>query len=125
MLNSAPDILEPIIKSPITAINPDVSFQTVNVTVHFSNSSGTPLEGGQVSYAFSSFPWQNFGTTNMNGEVSKELLPLRYSFEPYMAKRDNSKTYLKGKEGGSQSNMRRKTKVSIEIQKTLQKTYTD
>ena len=48
------------------------------VTVQLKDSKGNPLSGGVVQYY--SNGWQNFGTTDASGQVSKELLPSTYSF---------------------------------------------
>jgi hypothetical protein len=48
------------------------------VTVQLKDSKGNPLSGGVVQYYSSG--WQTFGTTDASGQVSKELLPLTYSF---------------------------------------------
>ncbi len=67
-----------IIKNDSTII-----FQTKNVSVNLQNSQGTPLDTGIVQYHSTSGPvgasWQNYGIT-LNGVVSKELLPTKYTF---------------------------------------------
>jgi len=50
----------------------------ITVTVQLKDSIGNPLSGGVVQYY--SGGWQAFGTTDANGQVSKELLPASYSF---------------------------------------------
>jgi len=54
-----------------------IVFQTKNVSVNFQTSTGAPLDTGSVEYYASG--WQTFGTTS-NGVVTKELLPLKYTF---------------------------------------------
>jgi hypothetical protein len=54
-----------------------VDFQTVNTTVQLKDSQGNLLDGGIVKYYASG--WKDFGTAT-NGEVTKELLPVEYSF---------------------------------------------
>ena len=62
---------------------PIVIFQTKLVTVKLIDEHGNPLDDGIVKYRakgfWKFFGWRTFGTT-MGGEVSKELLPGRYSF---------------------------------------------
>lgn len=55
------------------------TFHTEQVTVELLNSSGNGLEDGQVKYMTDD--WWNFGKTNSDGLVTKELLPVIYSFE--------------------------------------------
>jgi hypothetical protein len=50
----------------------------VKTLVQFNNSKGTPLDTGIVQ--FNSGGWQNFGNTS-NGVISKELLPVKYTFK--------------------------------------------
>ena len=54
-----------------------VIFQTVKTLVQFNNSKGNPIDTGVVQ--FNSGGWQNYGNTS-NGVVSKELLPVKYTF---------------------------------------------
>jgi 3D (Asp-Asp-Asp) domain-containing protein len=51
---------------------------TITVTVQLKDSSGNPLNGGVVQYY--SGGWQAFGTTDISGQASKQLLPASYSF---------------------------------------------
>ncbi|TYP79306.1 DUF4962 domain-containing protein [Paenibacillus methanolicus] len=60
-----------------TGSQPVVAFQTVQVKVQLKDSSGSPLDGGEVS--FYSDNWRTFGPVS-GGEVVKELLPAAYSF---------------------------------------------
>ena len=59
-----------------------IIFQTKNVSVNLQNSQGNPLDIGVVQYNVAS-PygawWQDFGTTT-NGIITKELLPIKYTF---------------------------------------------
>ncbi len=57
--------------------NTVIIFQTKNVAVNLQNSQGTPLDTGIVQYNASG--WQDFGTTT-NGVITKELLPIKYTF---------------------------------------------
>jgi hypothetical protein len=57
--------------------NATVIFQTVRTLVQFNNSLGNPIDTGVVQ--FNSGGWQNYGSTS-NGIVSKELLPVKYTF---------------------------------------------
>jgi len=57
--------------------NATVVFQTVRTLVQFNNSKGNPIDTGVVQ--FNSGGWQNYGSTS-NGIVSKELLPVKYTF---------------------------------------------
>jgi hypothetical protein len=55
-----------------------VTFSTVEVTVNLLDSNNNGLSGGEVKYYASG--WKDFGTTDGNGQVTKELLPLNYRF---------------------------------------------
>ena len=70
-------------KSNVTIKNDTaIVFQTKNVAVNLQTSQGTPLDTGVVQYNAAGpvgASWQNFGTTS-NGAVTKELLPVKYTF---------------------------------------------
>jgi hypothetical protein len=57
--------------------NATIIFQTVKTLVQFNNSKGNPIDTGIVQ--FNSGGWKDFGNTS-NGVVSKELLPVKYTF---------------------------------------------
>ena len=59
---------------------PTVTFNTANVTVNLLNHSGQPItdQNGTVDYYANG--WKSFGAVDANGTVSKELLPLNYTF---------------------------------------------
>lgn len=59
------------------ALNAVVTFQTRLVTTRLRNSQGAPLDTGAAEYYAGI--WRAFGTTQ-GGEVSRELLPISYSF---------------------------------------------
>jgi hypothetical protein len=58
--------------------NATIVFQTVKTLVQFNNSKGNPIDTGVMQ--FNSGGWKDFGSTS-NGVVSKELLPLKYTFK--------------------------------------------
>jgi len=68
-----------ISKTVDIGVTPTIIFQTVKVTVKLVDHEGNGLSGGYVKYARGS--WLSFGTTDENGQVSKELLPCTYKFE--------------------------------------------
>jgi hypothetical protein len=57
--------------------NSTVVFHTIPAVVQLQTSTGAPLDTGIVQYY--SGGWRDFGTT-LNGTVSKELLPTKYTF---------------------------------------------
>ncbi|MBL7810722.1 MAG: T9SS type A sorting domain-containing protein [Bacteroidetes bacterium] len=70
--------------------NTTVPFQTVLVTQTLKDNSNNPISGAAAGYY--SNTWYSFGTTDANGEVSKELLPGNY----YFRMTHNSYTKQKG-----------------------------
>ena len=56
-----------------------VVFSTTNVTVHFENSSGVPINNSKIYYY--SGGWKELGITNDSGIVNGELLPRKYTFK--------------------------------------------
>lgn len=55
----------------------NVNFQTVNVTQHLTDGSSN-IYGGTAEYYTNT--WYSFGTTDVNGDAVKELLPGTYYF---------------------------------------------
>lgn len=53
-------------------------FATVKVTLSLSDHTGAALQGGAATFYARS--WQSFGATSSDGTVSKELLPVQFSF---------------------------------------------
>jgi hypothetical protein len=61
-----------------------------SVTVRLVDSHGTGIEGGVVKYY--SGGWQDFGTTDVNGQVQKSLPLQSYKFRMTYAGAYNDKT---------------------------------
>lgn len=55
-----------------------VNFQTALVTVTFEGRTGTPHSGAAIQYY--SGGWFSMGTTDANGNVSMEMLPVSYYY---------------------------------------------
>src|SRR5210317_2017275 len=51
----------------------------IEMKVVFQSSAGEPIEGAEVKYLTNN--WKNFGLTDENGEVTKDLLEGLYSFK--------------------------------------------
>ncbi|MGD0339745.1 MAG: hypothetical protein ABSB78_13265 [Bacteroidota bacterium] len=64
-------------KSQDISTNNTVSFSTVLCTVRVKNSQNQPIDNAQASYY--SGAWRQIGNT-VNGEVTKELLPVNLTF---------------------------------------------
>ena len=64
--------------------NPVITFQTVLLIVRLVDKNGNPVDDGLVKYRaiglWRFLGWKTFGTT-IGGEVSKELLPGKYSIK--------------------------------------------
>ncbi len=55
-----------------------VLFQTVDTLIKLTDSTGSGIEGGSVKYYKKG--WIDIGITDDNGELHKELLPVKYCF---------------------------------------------
>ncbi|NWJ47920.1 MAG: hypothetical protein HXX08_18865 [Chloroflexi bacterium] len=62
----------------LTPLTQTVTFQTANVAVSVTAAGGNPAQTVPVQYYANG--WKNLGTTDTNGKVSMELLPVGYSF---------------------------------------------
>jgi hypothetical protein len=58
--------------------NPVVDFNTVLCTIKVTNANNQPLEGANTKYY--SVAWRDIGLTDLNGDITKELLPKNLSF---------------------------------------------
>ncbi|MFC0878061.1 T9SS type A sorting domain-containing protein [Saccharicrinis sp. FJH2] len=69
-------------KSQNISTLPDVEYQTALVTVTLTEDpGGSPIYGGTAEYYAGG--WKTFGTTDINGEATLELLPVNYPFKMY------------------------------------------
>ena len=59
--------------------DPEVIFQTVRAVITLKDTIGAPVPGGAVYYI--GYEWLFIGTTDSNGEVTKELLPVSFTFK--------------------------------------------
>jgi hypothetical protein len=64
-------------KSQDLAANSTVDFSTVLCTIRVKNAEGQPIDGATASYY--SGAWRQIGAT-LNGEITKELLPVNLTF---------------------------------------------
>ena len=64
-------------KAQDISTNNTVSYSTVSCTVRVRNSQNQPVDNAQASYY--SGAWRQIGAT-VNGEVTKELLPVNLTF---------------------------------------------
>ena len=60
-------------------VNNEIIFNTVITNINLETSDGKGLENGTIKYAGSK--WIEIGNTDINGEITKELLPLSYKFK--------------------------------------------
>ena len=65
-------------KAENVAVNSTVTFQTAPVTVELRDHTGVPIAGNATAKYYAN-GWKDFGTTT-TGSVSKELLPINYTF---------------------------------------------
>ncbi|NWJ95887.1 MAG: hypothetical protein HXX20_08905, partial [Chloroflexi bacterium] len=61
----------------VSAANSELVFETVNVTFSVTKNNNS-LTGSEVQYNVSG--WTTIGSTDLNGTVTKELLPIQYLF---------------------------------------------
>jgi hypothetical protein len=76
-------------KTQDLSTNSTVSFSTVLCTIRVKNSQSQPLDGATASYY--SGAWRQIGTT-VNGEVTKELLPVNLTFRVNYGTQQQDKT---------------------------------
>ncbi|MBS1780762.1 MAG: T9SS type A sorting domain-containing protein [Bacteroidetes bacterium] len=74
------------------ATNPLVSYHTVVVTLTLKDPSSNPISGGVGTYYAGG--WNAFGVTDASGQVSKELLPVTYSYKMAYASKSNQKSNI-------------------------------
>jgi hypothetical protein len=76
-------------KTQDLSTNSAVSFSTVLCTIRVKNSQSQPVDGATASYY--SGAWRQIGTT-VNGEVTKELLPVNLTFRVNYGTQQQDKT---------------------------------
>jgi hypothetical protein len=76
-------------KTQDLSTNSTVSFSTVLCMIRVKNSQSQPLDGATASYY--SGAWRQIGTT-VNGEVTKELLPVNLTFRVNYGTQQQDKT---------------------------------
>jgi hypothetical protein len=69
-----------------------VVFATMPMLVSLQTCNNVGLEGGVVTYYASG--WKSFGTTDVNGNVSMELLPGSYSFRMSLGGQSNQQSNI-------------------------------
>jgi hypothetical protein len=76
-------------KSQDLSANSTVNFSTVLCTIRVKNAQSQPVDGAIASYY--SGAWRQMGTT-VNGEVTKELLPVNLTFRVKYGTQQRDKT---------------------------------